>query len=46
MQNNFTKDDYLRKTKVIFRLLNDFRKNPKSLANYLENLKKYLEAGN
>lgn len=46
MQNNFTKDDYLRKTKDIFRLLNDFRKNPKSLANYLENLKKYLDRKN
>ncbi len=44
MNSNFlTKDDYLKKTKDIFRYLNEFRKNPRSLARHLEGLKRYLD---
>jgi len=41
--NYLSKDDYLRKTKEIFKLLNEFRKNPRTLSKHLENLKKYLD---
>ncbi len=43
MSQNLTKDDYHKKSKEIFRLLNEYRKNPKLLAKHFENLKKYLD---
>jgi len=36
-------DDYDKKSKEIFRLLNEFRKNPKTLVKHLESLKKFLD---
>ena len=39
-------EDYTKKAKEIFRLLNEFRKNPKILIKYLENLKKYIDNKN
>ena len=39
-------EDYTNKAKEIFRLLNEFRKNPKILIKYLENLKKYIDNKN
>ncbi len=41
-QNN----DWKKKTQEIFKLLNDFRKNPKILAKHLEGLLKYLDKNN
>ena len=35
--------DYNKKSKDIIKLLNDFRKNPKSLSRHLEGLKKYID---
>jgi hypothetical protein len=37
------KEDYNKKAKEIFKLLNDFRKNPKTLAKHLEGLKKFID---
>lgn len=38
--------DYKKKANEIFKLLNDYRRNPKILAKHLENLKKYLDKNN
>lgn len=34
--------DYKKKSQEIFKLINEYRKNPKSLSKYLESLKKYV----
>ena len=39
-------EDYTKKAREIFRLLNEFRKNPKILIKYLDNLKKYIDNKN
>ncbi len=45
-QNKGSTEDYNKKSREIFRLLNEFRKNPKILIKYLENLKKYIDNKN
>jgi hypothetical protein len=45
-QNKGSSEDYNKKSREIFRLLNEFRKNPKILIKYLENLKKYIDNKN
>ena len=39
-------EDHSKKAKEIFRLLNEFRKSPKILIKYIENLKKYIDNKN
>jgi hypothetical protein len=45
-KQNANNEDYGKKARDIFKLLNDFRKNPKVLIKYLENLKKYIDHKN
>ena len=40
------KEDYDKKAKEIHKILNDFRKNPRSLARHLESLKKHVDNNN
>ena len=46
LQNKQNSEDYTKKAKEIFRLLNEFRKNPKILIKYLNDLKKYVDNKN
>lgn len=39
-------ENYSQKSFEIFKLLNQFRQNPKQLSNHLKNLKKYLDKNN
>ena len=45
-KNKINNEDYTKKAKEIFRLLNEFRKSPKILIKYLDNLKKYIDNKN
>ena len=45
-QTKASTEDYTKKAREIFRLLNEFRKNPKILIKYLDNLKKFIDNKN
>lgn len=43
LNKELTKEEYDKKSKEIFRMINEYRKNPKALAKQIEILKKYLD---
>jgi len=45
-QNKSPNEDFNKKAKEVFRLLNEFRKNPRLLIKHLETLKKYIDNKN
>jgi len=46
IQTVLTREEYAKKSKEIFRILNEYRKNPKLLIKQLEHLKKYVDTKN